>query len=298
MSEKKHCSPQKQVQKSNTCLSMNELKLIATDYNKTVDNPLKKIKLHNTKSKLYNEIRSTLSKECQEESCWIEQDFIKSENKRKLESSFRPLKPKEWYKNKRTWLNTFDILHVMKQYEKLYKDFTFMGVYPIDFRSTYSSGYCIGDSLCSFNIKQFLSKKKKQFAIILNLDKHNQSGSHWVALYCNLNPRKQNFGIYYYDSVASRPGKEVKEFVNDIVEQVHDYFPSKQAQQFSAKYNTVQKQFKNTECGIFSMVFVTQALKNIDFNTICKFMKKDDKMNDIRDILYRPNHNMQDNSYF
>jgi hypothetical protein len=269
---------------------MYELKMIASDYNKTVDNSLSKIKLHNTKAKLYNEIRSTLAKECKEESCWIEQDFIKSDHKRKLQTSFRPVKPHEWYKNKRTWLNTFDILHVMKQYEKLYKDFSFLGVYPIDFRNKNSSGYCIGDSLCEFNIQQFLSKNKKQFAIVLNLDKHTQPGSHWVALYCNLNPKKNNFGIYYYDSVASRPGKEVKEFVNNITSQVLQYFPKEQANKFVAKFNITQKQYKNSECGVFSMVFITQALKNIDFDTICKYMKKDDHMNDIRDVLYRPNY--------
>lgn len=284
-----HCSPSK-YGKGNTCLSKKELEIVATDYNETYTND--KIDITLPKKKLYNTIRTKLQGICKkddEESCLIEQDFVKDDHKKALEQSFRPKKPKSWYKNSRTWLNTFDILHVMKQYESLHKTFAFLGVFPMDFQQQYSTGQCIGMTLCNFNISDFIKKKKDHFAFVLNLDYHYESGSHWIAVYANLNPKKNNFGIYYYDSVANPPTKEVKTFATSIVSQVNQYYKPNIAKNFKTQYNVKQKQFKNTECGIFSMVFITQMLKYIDFHYICNYMKKDDQMNDIRDILYRPN---------
>ena len=44
----------------------------------------------------------------------------------------KPNYPKEWIKNENTWLNTYDIYYVMKQYEKANKDFVFLGPIPAD----------------------------------------------------------------------------------------------------------------------------------------------------------------------
>ena len=41
--------------------------------------------------------------------------------------------PLKWKENKNEWLNTLDIEAVMKQYEKKYNNFIFIGPVPIDF---------------------------------------------------------------------------------------------------------------------------------------------------------------------
>lgn len=287
----KYCAPKrfKTQLVSDTCFTYKELKVIAQDYNNSISQQDKKIKLNQGKQLLYEAIRERLSNTCDSEYCWIEQDFISNNNKQTLKNSFRPIKPKEWYKNKRTWLNTFDILDVMKQYEYRYKSFKFFGVYPMDFQSNYQTGYCIGGQLCDFNVSDFLKSDKNEFGFVLNLDFHNESGSHWVSVYCNLDPSKNNFGIYYYDSVANVPTTEMNVFSNKVLSQVKSHYGSEIADRFIIEYNKKQKQFKNTECGVFSMVFLTQMLKSIDFDFVCQHMKKDDDMNAIRDILYRPN---------
>lgn len=289
---KRYCSPQRHVRSEDTCLTMAELRTIAQDYNESAKDARKRIRLTTSKGELYSMIRNRLREYCEggDEPCWVDQPFVKAEHKRAIEDSFRPKKPKAWYKNRRTWLNTFDILHVMKQYEKLFRNFAFLGVYPIDFQEYYSNGDCIGGLLCSFSVKDMLARKKTHFAMVLNLDNHRQPGSHWVAVYCNLDPKKNNFGMYYYDSVATPPGQEVIGFSQDVARQVKEHYGPKVASRFDTRFNTTQKQFKNTECGIFSMVFITQMLKYIDYDFICKHMRKDDDMNEIRDVLYRPNY--------
>lgn len=278
-----HCSPysQKFYAKSGSCYSTKELHFIANEYNKLAKTEEDKINVKNkTKKQVHNEISKKFKHLCKKELCWANQ--IKNEKfKEKVENSFRPLKPKEWYADKQTWLNTYDILYVMEQYHKLYTNFQFMGVYPIDFASNYSNGECIGEKLCNFNIKKTLPSNKTQFAIVLNLDYHNQPGSHWVSIYCNLDPKKNNFGIYYYDSVANEPPKEALEFMYLVKSQI-------KKPNFELKYNKIQKQFDNYDCGMFSIIFLTQCLKYISFDYICKNMKTDKEINELRDVIYHP----------
>jgi hypothetical protein len=282
-----HCSPaHSKYSKDNTCYSDNDLIDIVTSYNKVNPNKIN----HSDKQKKYIhlELKTKLKHKCgDKESCWLEQDFIDYNLKKELEDAFRPKKPLEWYTNNKTWLNTYDILFVMEQYEKKYTDFVFLGVHPIDFEQKNSSGHCIGDIMCTFNIKQLFDKKKDQFGIVVNTDPHNKGGQHWFAIYCNLNPNKKNFGIFYYDSVASSIEPEMNVFMNHIKEQVKQHFPLIISKKFRLDYNKFRKQYKNTECGVFSIVFLTQCLKNIEFKYICKRMKTDDDINKLRDILYR-----------
>lgn len=284
----KFCSPSRYFNDGKSCMTLNELQMIAKDLNKHLPKQ-RRISMRLKKDALHTAIMRAMYPSCQDkEYCWIEHDFLSPEHKARIEAAFRPKKPSAWLSNPRTWLNTYDILHVLKPYENLYKDFAFLGVHPIDFQSTYANGQCIGDQLCSFHIRSLLDKKIKRFAFVLNLDRHDQSGSHWVAVYCGLDPKKPNFGVYYYDSVAHEPGPEVVSFMKQMYIQVQQVFPSSIGKTFALKFNQVQKQFKNTECGMFSIVFITQCLKHRAFKDICLLMRKDDAIQELRDVLYRP----------
>lgn len=281
-----YCSPSHyKYSMKGTCFSPEEIKTIANDINmnvipsKDAQVPIKRAKA--TIKKLFEE-------KCGDsEYCWLDQ--LSYETRRKLEHAFRPRKPSQWRRNPRTWLNTDDILYVMMQYEHLHKDFKFLGVHPIDFAQRHN-GYCLSsNNLCDFDIRNYPSHKR--FALVLNLDYHYEPGSHWVALYFNTNPKQSNFGVYYYDSTAPATmeiNDEVFEFMAKVKSQIIRDFSSKIASRFETKMNTVRRQFKNTECGVFCIVFLTQCVKNVPFDTICKRMKTDDDINKIRDVLYRP----------
>lgn len=288
--ENLYCSPKAHTNglKNHTCYSKKDLIDIGTAFNTHSHIDKINISESNSTKTLHKKINSKLNEKCGDnEACWIDQGFIDHTKRNRLEDLFRPKKPKSWYKNHRTWLNTYDILYVMEQYEQKYDDFMFMGVYPIDFNQSNSYGNCIGDMMCAFDVKNVIAKKKSRFGMVLNLDKHNEPGSHWVAVYCNVDPQKDNFGIYYYDSVAYPPARQVKMFMHKVYTQIQKIHPSNSAK-FEYGVNKIQKQYKNTECGIFSIVFLTQCLKHISFVNICTNMKKDDDMNKIRDIIYRP----------
>ena len=154
------CSPARQsTGKDKMCMNLDELKTLANDYNKTSKN---KIRVSNSKRLIVRQFREKLGATCgTQEHCWVQQDFVSPQTKNKiLSKAFRPLKPKEWYNNRQTWLNTYDILKVMKQYEDKYKDFWFIGVFPIDFSEKDEYGYCVTPEMCSFDISKVLEKKK------------------------------------------------------------------------------------------------------------------------------------------
>jgi hypothetical protein len=277
-------------------MTVKELREVAKDYNEFVEKKgmpsIKKVKISGDKNDLVKQMKQQLAPQCsgntKGDHCWVQQDFVAPELRNQiLDKAFRPLKPNSWYKNRQTWLNTFDILNVMKQYEDKYKDFLFLGVFPIDFQGVDKYGQCVSD-MCGFHLSKMLKKNKKRFGMVLNLDRHDQSGSHWVALYCNLSSRRKNFGIYFYDSVSNPPPKEVGAFMKGVEKQAYEVFNKNVADRFAMRYNKIQKQFDNYDCGVFSEVFLTQILKDIPFDVICQKMKTDREINALRDVLYTP----------
>ena len=126
--EKKWCSPHKE-NNGYTCYSLDDLQKIAKSYNKTSH---QKIKVSGkSRKQLWDGIRQALSNKCNNEICWAKQDFMNDRSI--IKETFRPKMPQKWKEeNLTTWLNTDDINRVMKQYEKKYPDFFFVGPIPLD----------------------------------------------------------------------------------------------------------------------------------------------------------------------
>jgi hypothetical protein len=258
-----HCSPAAQTnyKKYSTCLSPDDLTVIADRYNKVSDEKISKKYLKQPK-KLYKKLLDLTKCDQGNDACLINQPLIKqSDIIQRLSKRFRPKMRASWLANEREWLNTLDILTVMKQYEEKYEDFEFLGVFPVDFALKYnSSDICISKKMCTFTVAEFLAKKvKKQFGMVINLDKHDGPGSHWVALYVNLNFDKRQCGAVYFDSGGLQPPKEVKLFLKDLQTEINLIgFPD----QFKFYYNQTPYQKQNTECGMFSMIFIISCLEH------------------------------------
>jgi hypothetical protein len=210
-----------------------------------------------------------------------------------LRKAYRPEKPRSWVANPQEWLSTYDILNVMSQYEERYKRYRFLGVYPVDFTDRTDDGYCVGENMCNFNVRDFLATGKNKFGLVLNTDTHRGDGEHWFAIYANLDKRSKQFGIYYYDSVANPPdkknsGKYCTRFMQAIKDQVTELMGTDVGARFQKRHNKIEAQFQNSQCGIFCQVFITQMLKGHSFDTVCHRMPRDRRMMELRDVLYRP----------
>lgn len=200
----------------------------------------------------------------------------------KSDSVTRPKKPSEWITNEFKWLNSIDILAVMKQYEKSYKHFRFAGVFPRDFAILKDeNGNCVIQDMCSYDASIVFSKKQiNQIGIIINLDAYGGRGSHWVALMIEYGNRK---GIYYYDSTAEPPHKDILVFIQKMRNLISKRFKKS----LDIEFNRVPRQKKNTECGVYAMAFLALMLETkMSFSDICYFLPDDTDIHKLRDVFY------------
>jgi len=264
----KKCAPHKKYN-NGSCFTTNDLVEIASDFNKQF--PHKKIQIKDDKKYLLKNLTTAMKQnyDCDDQTCWIKQSFI--ENKEIKKYTFRPLGPTKKFQ----WMSTSNIEDVMKQYEKKYTDFEFYGAVPYDFEELeYLPTY-------KFNVKNLNSSKKNQIGMVVNLDTHDKSGSHWVGLYIN---RKKN-QVYFFDSFGIKPGKRIshfiKKFYNEMMSKglTHD--------QVDIRYNQKQHQFDNSECGVYSMNFIIRLLQGESFDEITNNITRDAEMNANRGEYFR-----------
>jgi hypothetical protein len=230
-----------------------------------------KIKTNDPKE-IWKYLSSHMANTCERESCWLKKNWINQKlPKNILNNTFAPEQPNEWKKKPTEWLTSIDILDVMKQYEKTYKNFEFLGPSPVDFDTHKLYGECVWEELCKFSLKDMINKGKTQIGIVFNTDKHTEPGSHWVAMF--IDSKKKN--IYYFDSYADDAPDEIRALGKRM---------QKQSDAFGKKYEYIENkkrhQWSNSECGMYCLHFIIELLKGTSFKTIeskridDKFMKK------------------------
>lgn len=290
-----HCSPSHRVNtRNNTCFSHRELSALLASHG---------LRARKSTRKNLRSLRKSLDGRCggvdDEERCWLDESpvVIKSD-------ALQPPMPIDWDVAPTTWLSNFDIARVMLQFEEHYTDWKFLGVFPINFGDKHDSGRCIGDIMCDLSIDKLKTDSGQpitRFGAIFNLDPHYMGGSHWTACFCDFKRKpkstqgggigdrgerrgRSNFGIYYYDSTSNKYGREVETFMDRIKSQVKH-----KRSKFQINHNQIEKQFKDTECGMFSMVFLIKMLEDSHvFSHVCESMGDDDDMTALRRVLYDP----------
>ena len=282
---KGHCSPSKDNNKTVSCLNYEILKKIA----ETLNNFDYGIKIYKGKKALHNEISKKIRNEtsCKTEACWKSLRIIKDElsdhDKEVFEDSFRPDMPKEWKDKPNTWLSTIDINKVMEQYEDAYPKFQYLGANPIDFDKKITENKCVSNELCNIDIKSIKKDGKDFLGMVFNTDPHNQSGEHWFSLYIDLkgvNIKDEPY-IYYFDSLALKPKEEVVDFVKRVQEQCLNI-----NKDIQFLYNDIKHQHKNTECGVYCLLFLVSMLKGEDFKNYINHERNDKEMEKFREFFF------------
>jgi len=163
---------------------------------------------------------------------------------------------------------------------------------------------------------QIISIKNKKYpittiGIVPNLDEHWQGGSHWVAVYANL----LNGTIYYFDSYGYRPEPKLRAIVKRIGEWKYKKDTGKQVdidveqwmtennknlneieKKYDIRYSTIRNQYKNSECGVYSMNFIIRLLNGSKFDNIVKEKLDDDVVNQCREIYFNNQKIISQNS--
>jgi hypothetical protein len=129
-------------------------------------------------------------------------------------------------------------------------------------------------------LRQLIKERKPAtdfIGVVFNLDKHNESGSHWVSLFVNIPKGEINF----WDSFAVNPPPEVSTLMKKIQKQAREL-----GIKLKIQINKKQHQFKNTECGMYSINFIVKQLEGKTFTEVCSHIINDDKMNGMRNEYF------------
>lgn len=293
------CAP-KYSDQTISCFTKDALLQIVRSFNAKNRDQVK-VNNHHSKEEIWEAIQAKMSQKCgKDETCWLEQPFLKSNPS--LAKFFKPIAPLGRYQ----WLSTDDIRKVMRQYEDKYQpEFRFVGPLPIDFLS-------LRDQESKYLQKLDLNKLSRsgtnQIGMVFNLDPHYMDGSHWVAMNINIPKREIHFFDSYGDNKTNpnkyllpyhdSQGKYHRESEIPLPEPLQDFIfqvmkritpenknpPVKMP--FKLKINTVQHQFANSECGVYSMLFLKKSMTQ-SFEQISNQIIMDEEANRYRDQFFR-----------
>lgn len=262
---------------SGSCFSTEALKKIAQAYNESIMYGKNTQQYQNlaintkTNNRAYyiKTINERLKNMCNDEICWLRLNFVKNLNDKEINDlTFLPVGPDVG----RKWLSTTDINNVMEQYQQVYPNYLFLGAVPMDF-----------DDISFFGIKeldynQLESEGVKYIGIIFNLDEHYKSGSHWVSMFIDFD--KDN--IYYFDSYGTMPDKRVIRLIKRI-----KHYILLNNRNPDVYVNHLRHQFKNSECGVYSINFILRMLKGESYDSIIYSKTTDDQVNLCRQKYFR-----------
>jgi len=230
-----------------------------------------KLMTSNEPKEIWKELKNYYSNICNKESCWVKQMVKNSKLKKDLLDSFAPKSPDEWKKNPNEWLSSLDIIQVMNQYEKKYKNFDFIGPSPIDYDTHMLNGKCVWEELCHFNLSTHLKNGYDKIGVIFNTDTHDKGGEHWVSLFIDIKKKI----VFFFDSVGDPIPKQIKKFVDDVIKQGKEL--DNPINLIFDQNHPVEHQKGNTECGMYSLYFIIHMLKNKISSNYLKTHKLDDK---------------------
>lgn len=297
---------------------------------KKIKNILKK-----NKKELWNDINQRMKERCKangNEGCWV--DKLQMEEESEPYQDLRPPTPMEWYKNPRTWLTNFDIEDVMEQYEMDQDNkYHFLGVFPMDFADIYTElseirwSHITRNNRCKYigmitNLDDHDEPGSHWTSFFACLDKTLPSYGGYYYDSVSSPPtkeikefmlklmkrsmmedlRKKYTGVISAEDILSldnytfikNTDVERKTFLQ-LIREICKKYSVKPPREFQLSYNTHQHQYKNTECGMFSMIYQIRWIeglrkdKNTTFDKIISHRMNDDEVYRLRAVLYRPN---------
>ena len=282
-SKKVNCSPKPKGELNDfTCYTNDALILLRDNWN--ARHP--EVPIHtNSPREIHARLQENMKDVCHNEACWLRQKgAFGPQLESELADSFAPESPPEWKKNPNEWLSSVDIMKVMKQYEKAYKHFDFMGPTPINFDTRKLYGECVWEELCKFDLQKLMKKGKTMIGIIFNTDPDNKPGQHWISMFINI--RKKT--IFFFDSTGDPAPREVMALVRRIQKQGRAL---KRPIEFKFDSNRgVEHQNGNTECGMYSIFFLVHMLENkVTEHYMKTHLLKDEYIEQFRKVYFNEN---------
>ena len=264
-----------------TCYTLESLKKIAYAYNDKVmsdskygKNNVSIINVVDDVNVLHSRIKERLKEFCDDnEKCWKDLDFVKSLEDLEIEKfTFLPDAPQGKY----AWLSTINIDDALNQLSQVYSNFLFLGAVPMDFDDLPVLG------IKDLNFHQLHVKENiNQIGIVFNTDEHYKPGQHWVSSFIDLKKKQ----IYFFDSVGDRPDDRVIKLFARVAKFLMS-FNNCPFEKLDIRYNNIQHQYADSECGVYSINFIRRMVQGETFEQVINERLDDETMNKCRQIYF------------
>jgi len=219
---------------------------------------------------------------CKNEACWLNirklMNSLSSRDVDYFRRHFRPKMPEDIVGDYTKWISNFDIEAVMRQHHDETPGVYSYGAVPIDFKNC-----SVSSDLCKIDLKQHINNNEKKLVMVFNTDDSKGPGQHWIAMYVDvdgLNLDSQP-GIYFFDSFATKPMKEVKELIDKIKTQ-----GSELNKDFVVTVNDKSLQKNTFSCGFYCMHFLEHMINEIPFSEYISSGVNDKKMIEYRNKCF------------
>lgn len=279
--KRKHCSP-KTDKLNYTCLSKKALHTIANALNK-LDGI--NIKINGVPGKqVYKEICDIMQARfnCKTEACWMNirkvMNQLSTKDVNYFKRHFRPHMPSEIVDDYTKWISNYDIIKVLQQHHEETPGVYSYGAVPIDFNNC-----SVSSDLCKIDLKTHMDNNEYKLAMVFNTDDSTGPGQHWIAMYVDILGKNLNSqpGIYFFDSFAGPPLKEIKDLIETLKEQ-----GSQLNMDFIVTVNDKRFQRNQFSCGFYCMHFIENMINEIPFNKYISSGINDKKMIEYRRHCY------------
>jgi hypothetical protein len=299
--EAEKCAPHKKYEEG-SCYTMEDLVKMAHSYNnfihmgRIVGKKLIVFDEATRKGELVRQLHENLKHLCDDQLCWLKQDFVKVlKDDELVNNTFRPKGPQGRF----DWLSTIDIEKVASQYHAKYPDFQFLGANPLDF---YDLPFL---KISTLDFDELIENGIERIGMVINLDEHWKPGSHWVAFFANLKTSE----VYYFDSYGISPCRTIRKFMHKVAKWCaskhdnarytwdhleQDLRRSASQSQHGGRnlpvrvdYNRNRWQYRDSECGVYSLFFILNMLKHNNFDKVVNQKVTDEQVNECRRVYFR-----------
>lgn len=237
---------------------------------------------------------STKLKDCEDELCWLEHIVQDTKQMSDIERKVFAPKPDDWHKGLTSWLSNDDLDAVGYQFEDIHPTFKFIKTTPKDFDTVrYEDDYTreyVSNDLTQLPLQEYKTDGYESFGVFINMDKHDESGSHWVTLFVSMKHKL----IVYFDSYGMHPPNTIRRLIGNI--------KKKAQQEFGEKYEsmiiTKRHQFGDSECGMFGIYFLSRMISSKSPRSVVKRFQcgtrfLDTKIREKRKKYFRVNERTQ-----
>lgn len=233
--------------------------------------------------KLINDIKEKL-KVSSESEVWRHPEIVKITGQKVrdfiLEKYIKPVGPC----GTTEWLSNIDIDTILSQWKNVSKEYfnkNFLHVpfQTIDFQK-------VNGELSYLDLEE-TKKKYDCFGVVLNTDTSKGSGKHWFAIFGDLmhkGTKEDPYTLEYFNSSGNPPTKEVTKWMEEVTSNL---FKNHGKYCITIHSSRQQLQFSNSECGIWSLIYIFSRLEGKSTDWYYDAKAKDKDMINIRKLLFR-----------